>query len=62
MNQNQIKNKIINKAELAQLLEISNDALSCKINKNNNNKFTEENIKKLKEIIEKFITEFRSET
>lgn len=57
-----LKNKILNISELARKLGISRGSFQNKMNKVNYNKFSDVEIKKLKKIIESFISEFRSET
>ena len=57
-----LKNKILNISELARQLGISRSSFQNKMNKVNYNKFSEEEIDKLKKIIEEFIVEFNSET
>jgi len=57
-----LKNKILNISELARQLGISRSSFQNKMKKINYNKFSVEEEKKLNEIIEGFISEFRSET
>ncbi len=57
-----LKNKILNISELARRLGISRSSFQNKKNKVNYNNFSEEEIKKLKKIIQEFIDEFKSET
>ena len=57
-----LKNKILNISELARQLGISRSSFQNKMKKINYNKFSVEEKKKLNEIIEGFISEFRSET
>ena len=57
-----LKNKILNISELARRLGISRTSFQNKMNKINYNKFSEEEIDKLKKIIVEFISEFNSET
>ena len=57
-----LKNKILNISELARQLGISRSSFQNKMKKVNYNKFSVEEKKKLNEIIEGFISEFRSET
>jgi hypothetical protein len=58
---NYIKNKIIKNSELARQLGVSATLFYYKLHRQNYNKFSEEEIKQLKKIIEDFISEFRSE-
>jgi DNA-binding NtrC family response regulator len=57
-----LKSKILNISELARQLGISRSSFHNKMNKVNYNKFSVEEIEKLKKIIEEFIVEFKSET
>jgi len=57
-----LKNKILNISEIARQLGISRSSFQNKKNKVNYNKFSEEEIEKLKKIIKEFIDEFNSET